>query len=153
MAPTFTKSTNFTVIMSQISPSIVDSINDGGSPQHLAYQWLVKDPDYYTYSETRIVQRWVLAVFKIKTATSSQRRADRRLNEALDTWMEYTNECEWFTSWYENRVACNAKGQYRNLILRNIGLEGTIPSELNLLSNLRKFLILMMFPFINPSSK
>jgi hypothetical protein len=136
MAPTFTKEANFTQIMTQISPSTLEDIENSGSPQNRAFQWIVRDPNYYSYSEDRIVQRWALALFSLEISTT--RRANRRLNEALDTWMEYTDECNWWTSFYESRVGCDARGVFRNLIIRNVALDGTIPSELCLLTSLSK---------------
>jgi len=61
----------------------------------------------------------------------------RRLNwYALESWMQYTDECQWFGSYWFNKVACNWRKQFVRLILINVELEGTIPSEIALLSRL-----------------
>ncbi|CAJ1956335.1 unnamed protein product [Cylindrotheca closterium] len=61
----------------------------------------------------------------------------RRLNwDALESWMQYTDECLWFSSYFFNRVACNSRHQFKRLVLINLDLEGTIPSELSLMSRL-----------------
>mmetsp|Transcript_1864 Transcript_1864/g.4221 ORF Transcript_1864/g.4221 Transcript_1864/m.4221 type:complete len:718 (+) Transcript_1864:54-2207(+) len=61
----------------------------------------------------------------------------RRLNwDALESWMQYTDECQWFTSYFFNRVSCNAMHQFKRLVLINLDLEGTIPSEISLMSRL-----------------
>mmetsp|Transcript_37249 Transcript_37249/g.90464 ORF Transcript_37249/g.90464 Transcript_37249/m.90464 type:complete len:779 (-) Transcript_37249:101-2437(-) len=136
LVPTISASTSLKQILGDISPSIVANIEIDGTKQKEAFDWLVNDPDYYTYNESKVVQRWALALFSLEIASSRRRLSDRRLNEALETWMKYTDECTWFTSWYENRVACDGTGSFKFLVLRNIGLDGTVPSELALLSRL-----------------
>jgi hypothetical protein len=64
---------------------------------------------------------------------------DRRLNwNSMESWMQYTDECQWFTSFYFNNVACNSKKEFKRFVLINLGLEGTLPKELTLLSKLGK---------------
>jgi hypothetical protein len=143
--PTFSNAELFKEIMRGISESAVNKMDREGSPQREALIWLGNDPSYDSYSEKQLVQRWVLASFSLQIATTNRRR-NRRLNEALeDTWMTYTDECYWFTSWYENRLACDGDGTFKFLVLRNIGLDGTIPSELALLSRLGKFVSVVDF--------
>jgi len=141
LEPTVSASTSLKQILGDISPSIVANIEVDGTKQKEAFDWLVNDPDYFTYNENKIVQRWALALFSLEIASSRRRLSDRRLNEALETWMQYTDECTWFTSWYENRVACDGTGTFKFLVLRNIGLDGTIPSELALLTRLNTLVL------------
>ncbi|KAL3942305.1 MAG: hypothetical protein SGBAC_003478 [Bacillariaceae sp.] len=136
LEPTISASTSLIRILYEISPSIVANIEIDGTKQKQVFDWLTNDPDYFTYNEYKIVQRWALALFSLEIASTRRRLSDRRLNEALETWMKYTDECAWFTSWYENRVACDGTGSFKFLVLRNIGLDGTIPSELALLTRL-----------------
>jgi hypothetical protein len=137
-SPTLTKRENLKVVLGDVSSSIVEDIETDGTAQQEAFEWLANDPEYFTYSERKVVQRWVLALFSLEIATTNRRLSDRRLNEAMVTWMEYTDECTWFTSWYENRVACDSEGTFKFLVLRNIGLDGSIPTELTLLTKLGK---------------
>eukprot|EP00980_Cylindrotheca_fusiformis_P007287 scaffold1525_cov142-Cylindrotheca_fusiformis.AAC.87 len=140
MAPTFTKAESFTQIMARISPSTLDEIEANGSPQNRAFNWIVGDPEYYSYSEGRIIQRWVLALFSLEI--SATRRANRRLNDALDTWMEYTDECQWWLSSHEdNRYGCDDDGLFRNLVIQDTPLHGSIPSELFLLTTLKRIVL------------
>jgi hypothetical protein len=134
-------------VLGDVSSSIVEDIENAGTAQHEAFEWLANDPEYFTYSERKVVQRWVLALFSLEIATTRRRLSDRRLNEAMVTWMEYTDECTWFTSWYENRVACDSDGTLKFLVLRNIGLDGSIPSELTLLTKLGKSFLFLSFLF------
>jgi hypothetical protein len=132
MAPTITKEANFTLIMTQISPSILDDIATAGTAQQLAMQFMTDDPDYFSYSENRIIQRWALAVFSLEISTS---RRNRRLNE---DWMDYKDECDWFISSNNGAGTCDNAGVFKYLVLPNVDLDGTIPSELFLLNQLRK---------------
>lgn len=139
MAPTYTKEGNFTQILTRISPSTLEEIQDSGSSQSEAFEWIIRDPNYYSYSEYRIVQRWALALFSLEFSTS--RRANRGLNEAFGEWMEYTDECKWSIASLDNEVGCDNKGVFRNLIIRDLPLRGSIPSELCLLTALSKLIL------------
>lgn len=132
MSPTASKEANFTLVLAQISASSLDAIGTPASPQRRAFKWITDDPDYFSYSEDRIIQRWVLAVFSVEVSTS---RRNRRLNAALNDWMEYTDECRWFIT-DDEIEACDEEGVFKSLVLEDIGLDGTIPSELFLLDRL-----------------
>lgn len=116
---------------------------DVGSKQRAAFEWLIRDPEFYTYDETRLIQRYVLALFRLemKVPTSYRRLRgqdeQRNLNwNSLESWMQYTDECTWFTSYYLDRVGCDRTGTWKRLVLYHLDLEGTIPSELALLSRM-----------------
>jgi hypothetical protein len=126
--PTLSKSNYFKEIMGDISEDILDSIQVSGSAQQRAYEWLIQDPNFYEYGEKRIIQRWALSIFSISMQYTP--------NTAMETWMEYTDECTWFTSWYENRLACDSSNTFKFLVLKYIELDGSLPSELMLLSKL-----------------
>jgi hypothetical protein len=129
----------FKEIIEKVNPLFWNMTRVTNSPQQQELNWLVADPNFFEYKKHRLIQRYALAVTKLPIIQTPQ--------EALDySWMEYTNECTWFTSWYLNIVSCDADDHFRNLILRNmilrnIGLDGTIHEELTLLTRLR-FLIL-----------
>lgn len=114
----------------------VQAISLPGSPQHKAYEWVHNDPTYFEFKERRIVQRFVMAVLYYTTAQSESAM------EAMADWMDYeTNECTWFTSWYNNRFACGSDNVFKTLALRNVALTGTIPSELALLTHLNTLVL------------
>ena len=91
-----------------------------------------------------IVQRFALALFSLDISTTRRRDLSarrRHLNEALDTWMEnHEDECDWYTSYYNNFVPCDKTGVFRHLVLINVQLDGTLPTELGLLTRLSKFI-------------
>jgi len=114
------------------------------SPQAQAIIWVAADPNFDDYTESRLVQRYALAVLAFGFEESEededpdirrQQRGRRSLSEALPLWLEYeTNECDWFTT-LENEPVCDGLGFYRRLELADQGLSGTIPTEIALLSN------------------
>ena len=158
-APTISKETLFLDFLSTISSGLVENIQNTYSKQYQAFEWLMNDPSYYRYGNVRALQRFILALVSLEltyptpsptSSPGSDRRiltdsnattADfgRELNvNALESWMKYDDECFWFTSWYQNRVSCDKNHKFSRLVLTNIGLEGTIPSELALMPYLRK---------------
>lgn len=125
-----------TTIQAITSSKTMQAISTLGTAQQKAFEWLVQDPNFSDYLERRVVQRFALAVlyYSLKPTPVSE--------EALQTWMQYdTNECAWFTSWFENRLACGSDDIFKFLTLRNINLMGTIPSELALLTKLNSLVL------------
>lgn len=134
MAPTRSKASIFARAFRDFSPSTVDKTKVVGSKHWIVYEWLMEDPNFYTYGYNRIIQRFCLALFRLEISSTR-----RRLNEALETWMEdHVSECDWWGSYFENRLPCDGAGVYRRLVLINIGLDGTLPTELGLLTRLSK---------------
>lgn len=114
----------------------MQAISVVGTPQQKAFEWLHKDPNFSDYLNRRVVQRFALAVLYYSLKPTEDSR------EALQTWMQYdSNECTWFTSWFENRLACGSDYIFKFLTLRNINLVGTIPSELALLTKLNSLVL------------
>jgi hypothetical protein len=117
------------------------------SPQFRAYEWIVHDRNFFSYESYRIIQRWALTVFafgfssgmlgddQASTATARQ----QQLTQPLKSWAQYeTHECTWFSTNESSEETCNADGSYIQLNLRYTLLDGTLPSEVSLLSNLGK---------------
>jgi hypothetical protein len=94
------------------------------------------------------------SIFEVLATTETgtvpmQGGTSRFLNyNPLESWMQYTDECEWFTSWYRNTVACDSNGVYKRLALINTDLQGTLPPELTLLSKLGKFFVYTLSEYI-----
>mmetsp|Transcript_19283 Transcript_19283/g.47682 ORF Transcript_19283/g.47682 Transcript_19283/m.47682 type:complete len:393 (+) Transcript_19283:134-1312(+) len=126
---------------------------DADSPQTKALNWLVRDPNLYSYSGDRVLQRWVLATFAFgMVSPSSENNVERggaagtirsqepplSIPQAMQNWVRYTDEC---TRWYytlgddNGKTLCNSEGLYVRLDLRLQNLVGTLPSEIALLSN------------------
>jgi hypothetical protein len=100
--------------------------NDPDSPQAKAFAWLNGDPQYNEYESYRLYQRYALAVFYHSTSGESWK------NKA--GWMSNSSECTWFTSWDISPV-CEASHMVV-LGFDGNGLDGSIPTELELLSDL-----------------
>jgi hypothetical protein len=121
-------------IIFAVSPNSIDQFEDVDSPQHRAFEWLASDPNFSDYDESRIIQRWVLAMFSLSLPIVRTTATTRTEN----SWISYANECTWASS-SPDRV-CNDEGQVESIDFREGNLEGTLPVELTLLSNsLSKF--------------
>jgi hypothetical protein len=130
---------HFLKVMERYSTSVLDNIRNTNTKQYKAYDWLINDPDYFSYSDRRLVQRFVLVLFSYELTLPQQGRLRRQLNwNAMETWSQYTDECLWFTSHYDDRLGCDRTGLFKRIVLINLGLQGTIPTELTLLSRLGK---------------
>ncbi|KAL3912060.1 MAG: hypothetical protein SGILL_007035 [Bacillariaceae sp.] len=106
-------------------PSLEDDLVGFDTPQFFAYDWLLNDPGLSGYSEQRILQRFSLATFYFSTDGDNWRRNDR--------WLSDENECLWYSA--SVILPCDDNLSYMFLNLPLNGMEGTIPSELALLSN------------------
>jgi hypothetical protein len=94
--------------------------SNASSPQALALEWLRIDPLYNDYELRRLYQRYALAVLYFSTQGGS---------------LSYDNECTW-NRWLSADV-CDKSFRLTRLILwEGIGLVGTLPVELELLTDL-----------------
>jgi hypothetical protein len=140
----------------------VTSLEDPDSPQSQAYEWLLQDPALDTYSDWRILQRFALAAFFFGTggpdwfnniqwldynhhecqwhardsflSSTAFNQTGGTFSRVNITWveLEYANPCE-----EENPSQNINQGIYYHLWQWANLLEGTIPPELCLLTNLR----------------
>lgn len=104
------------------------SIQSTGSPQSLAFEWLVSDQTNITFTipDERIIQRYALATLYYSTD------GERWLDNV--GWLSNENECSWHTiAVTEN---CDADGMYMSIDLSANDLTGVVPNELALLSRL-----------------
>jgi hypothetical protein len=105
------------------------------SPQARAMLWVAADPSFGDYTNSRIIQRYVLAVFAYEVVRSDDAGSGRALYRALPTWLDYEiNECDWYTT-LEAEPVCDGFGYYVHLDLADQGLMGTLPTEISLLSD------------------
>jgi hypothetical protein len=123
-----------------VSPNSLSFLDDSDTPQFQAYEWLAFDPEYLEYSPDRIIQRWALAVFFFSTAVQDSSNNNRRaltessVSSNSSLMSSYTNECSWYSTDPLDEL-CNQDGMLTAIHVAAGGLEGTIPSELALLSN------------------
>mmetsp|Transcript_2848 Transcript_2848/g.7827 ORF Transcript_2848/g.7827 Transcript_2848/m.7827 type:complete len:763 (+) Transcript_2848:120-2408(+) len=111
------------------------------SPQYYATAWISQDPNFYGYTQDRLVQRWTLAIIA-KSLDSTigvenplkHRKLQNEKSDFLRGWLSYTDECTWFSSSAEPSP-CDQDGMYQIVDLHDMSLLGTLPSELAMLSN------------------
>jgi hypothetical protein len=106
--------------------------SDPESPQAKALDWLQKDPRYNEYELHRLNQRYALAVFYHATAGGEWTNSDK--------WVTEDNECSWYAT--EDGDICGENSRLTVLSLDGNALGGTVPTELELLTNLSKMYLL-----------
>lgn len=102
-------------------PTIVNEfVSNGNSPQARAIQWLDSNPQVdLKMSEEQVLQLYALVVQQFST-TPSQWNLDS----------SKSSMCEW------NQVLCNSQGKIVQLDLKNLQLQGSLCTELGLLTSL-----------------
>jgi hypothetical protein len=100
-----------------------------GSPQQKAYLWLLGNANLDTYSEDIKVQRYALATFYYSTGGETSWSTLARQG-----WVTDTSECDW------GSTASNiCTGDfYSSLTLDFVGVSGTLPPELALMTTLTR---------------
>ena len=98
---------------------------DTKTPQGAAFQWLLADPSLAIYSSTDIIQRYALAAIYYATNGPSWSQQSG--------WLGSENVCNWYSS---VSLPCDSNGNLITLALENNALKGTLPYDVNLLSNL-----------------
>jgi len=118
------------------------------SPQYDATIWLSQDPNFYVYTQDRLIQRWSLAVLALSLDSTMVLHNPLQMrwlqggdNDLLPGWLTYTDECTWFTT-STKASPCDRDGMYQTIDLQDMMLGGTLPSELALLSNSLQHIIL-----------
>ncbi|CAB9505742.1 LRR receptor-like serine threonine-protein kinase [Seminavis robusta] len=118
------------------------------SPQALAYQWVLNDPNRTVYPEWKILQRFAMATFYYSTGGQNW--------NLQDDWLSYhVDECSWYfrklVGGAENfflfegnteevaaelqfrDTVCDANGRYLHLVFTENNMDGSIPPEIYLL--------------------
>jgi hypothetical protein len=109
-----------------------EALMDPGSPQFTAFEWLAGNANLDSYPVARILQRYALATFYYSTNGSQWK------NNSL--WLSDEDECIWFS---EVRGACEqrkrqSEGTFRHLELYFNNVQGVLPPEIALLSDLER---------------
>jgi hypothetical protein len=107
---------------------------DASSPQAKALDWLQKDPLYDKYENVyRLNQRYALAVLYYSTNGASWNNRSG--------WLSNTSECLWYIyddPGSEDDDKCPDDSRLSILDMDGNGLAGTIPTELELLTDLQE---------------
>ena len=147
---------NIEVALGELSPdddnwwSFQTSNFSALTPQQKAYQWVLQDPNITSFGDQQIVQRFALATFYHATGGPNWRNSD--------DWLSYqVHECDWYhtnpsspddspdifnmpvanDTVLGRSIPCNDDSSYEFLRLKENNLDGTLPMELLLLSNLK----------------
>jgi len=114
-------------VTSSMGSTTTTAINNEGSPQRRAYEWLEKDPFSETLSSRRKIQRFLMVTFYFST------NGDDWFNS--DGWLDATDECTWFMS---SSPCEGTTWKVIDMQMNRIG--GELPRELGL-TQLRKLTI------------
>jgi hypothetical protein len=108
--------------------------SNASSPQAKALAWLHADiqSSEYPYPLYRMYQRYALAVFFYSTNGESWINSGQ--------WLSNTLECYWYMEWSDPDF-CGAGWRVAYLSFSTNNLSGTLPTELQLLSNLENIQI------------
>jgi hypothetical protein len=130
--------TDLRFVIANFSPTSLPFLGDSESAQTKAFDWMTKDPNYWNMDISTIVQRWTLAVLYYSTGGPNWKteQLPSTFAEGKSPWLSYSDECLWESSnqGTQGRV-CDSDNNYFAIHLRNIGLTGSLPTELGLLSD------------------
>jgi hypothetical protein len=112
---------------------------DNGSPQAKAIAFLKQDPQISSYTASRRLTRFSLGVFFFSLLSEIQE--SQWIN--MTGWGTNASECSWYTtnsSWYPTHLepTCNSSGSFVTLNLQRNQLLGTVPTEIELLTDLHR---------------
>lgn len=137
--------TDLRFVIGNYSPSSLPFLEDSKSAQAKAFAWMTRDPNYWDMEISTIVQRWTLAVVYYSTGGPKWKteQLPDTFAEGKSPWLSYSDECLWESSIQgtKGRV-CDTDNNYFAIHLRNVGLMGTLPAELGLLSDHMRLLLL-----------
>lgn len=101
------------------------ALSNPSTVQFKALEWLASNEGLNDYPDWRKIQRYALAVFYYST------NGDGWLKD--DNWLSNDDECTWVT--FAVDPVCSSDGRFWELVMNGNNVNGTIPSELALLSN------------------
>lgn len=105
----------------------IDLWDSSDTPQSKALYWLTDNSEWDAYTDARKIQRYALAVLYFATNGDAS-----WINS--EGWLTDENECTWYTSSVND--VCTPENRMNILHLEQNGLNGTLPSEVGLLSEL-----------------
>lgn len=107
------------------------SLLDPTSPQSKAMEWMMEDPKHWSEIPLeRKLQRYALVVIYYSTA------GDTWVDST--SWLDHsTSECGWFMGLQGGKRPCNAATELIRLVLPSNDLKGSLPPEIELLSNIQ----------------
>jgi hypothetical protein len=112
-------------VLIEASPNAESRINTPGSPQRLAFEWLLENTQFSLHSRQRILQRYVMVILYYATNGDTWSRNDQ--------WLVGADECLWYN---RGLPPCTTNGDLVFLELQSNHLVGELPDELGLLTDL-----------------
>jgi Leucine Rich Repeat len=103
------------------------------SPQNKAIAFLSHDPQTSNYTAERRLARYSLAVLYFSLNSEIQ---GNQWNYSTG-WATNTSECDWYTT-FRNESICDSSGAFTTLELEQNQLFGSLPTEIELLSDLQR---------------
>jgi len=137
--------TDLRFVIANFSPSSLPLLEDPDSAQAQAFEWMTKDPSYWSMEISRIVQRWTLAVLFYSTGGPNWNTENfpDAYAEGKNPWLSYSDECLWESTNDDTQgLICDNDKNYFGIHLRDVGLTGSLPAELGLLSDHLRLLFL-----------
>jgi hypothetical protein len=122
----------FVALLSSLSNQTIQALQDPESPQSAAFTWVSEDPAWDTYEDWKQRQRFAMAALYFSLGGPFWK------SEFLGRYKGWTSyevdECDWQ---HDAINHCHQNGQIKDVSLTDLHrLEGTIPSEISLLSQL-----------------
>jgi len=122
---------------------------EASTPQAKAYEWVLQDPSWFNYTDSRLRQRFALATLYYATtvddAVVSGRNGNATATSTSNTpgswgrstnWLSYNvSECSWYPS-LGTPFDCNDEEEILRLQLFDNLLQGSLPPEIGLLTSL-----------------
>lgn len=105
----------------------IEAMRLTASPQFRAFEWLWDDPNIENYNVDRMIQR-----FALMTVLNSMGMVDGVVRSKNN--IHNTHECKW----NQLGLRCDENQKLSGIHMARVGLEGTIPLQIGLLTNLRK---------------
>jgi hypothetical protein len=106
-------------------------LEDSGSPQAKAIQFLKHDPQFGIYDTMRRLTRFALGVFYYDL---HRKLGDYSWGFSAH-WVTNSSECDWYTT-HNSSSMCSPDGRLVTLALEGNQLAGTLPAEISLLADL-----------------
>lgn len=118
--------------VSVLPEPLQQSLLDPTSPQSMAMEWMLEDPKYWSEIPLeRKLQRYALVA--IYYSTTGDTWVDSK------SWLNHNaSECDWFSGVQGGKRPCNAATELVRLVLPSNDLKGSLPPEIELLSNIQE---------------
>jgi hypothetical protein len=108
-------------LLSTVSADEGAALRDPTSPQFAAMQWIRSPNNAGIYNDRIFLQRYALATLYYSTGGDQWKSSE--------LWLTDATECNWVSS------TCDEEGYIMEISLANNNLRGTVPPELDLLSD------------------